>query len=139
MIPMIATKPFSYGSRRLLPGDEFEARTARDRKVLIAAKKAKDLDTRVPGRLPPPPQELVDKILGAAPSTLAAPVEPPQTPRDPLDHDGDGRKGGSSTADGDPDELKRLRQDYEAHLGKKPFYGWDAETLRSKIAEATRA
>jgi hypothetical protein len=28
-----------------------------------------------------------------------------------------------------------LRQEYQAKFGKKPFNGWDAATLREKIAE----
>lgn len=33
-------------------------------------------------------------------------------------------------------ELAAARADYEAKLGKKPFMGWDAATLRAKIAGA---
>lgn len=33
-------------------------------------------------------------------------------------------------------ELASARADYEAKLGKKPFMGWDAKTLREKIAAA---
>lgn len=35
-----------------------------------------------------------------------------------------------------PDELSALREQYQAVLGKRPFMGWDADTLRGKIAEA---
>lgn len=35
-----------------------------------------------------------------------------------------------------PDELADLRERYQAVLGKRPFMGWDADTLRGKIAEA---
>ena len=34
------------------------------------------------------------------------------------------------------DERVALRAEYEAKLGKKPFGGWDADTLREKIAAA---
>ncbi|KFI30968.1 membrane protein [Haematobacter missouriensis] len=34
------------------------------------------------------------------------------------------------------DELPQLRAEYLAVIGKKPFYGWDADTLKAKIAEA---
>lgn len=34
-----------------------------------------------------------------------------------------------------PDELTLLRDEYQAVLGKKPFHGWDADTLRTKIAD----
>lgn len=35
-----------------------------------------------------------------------------------------------------PDELAELRAEYTEKLGKRPFHGWDADTLREKIAEA---
>lgn len=53
---------------------------------------------------------------------------------DPLDHDGDGRKGGAKPPAGD--DIAALREAYEAKLGKRPFMGWDADTLKTKIAEA---
>ena len=60
-----------------------------------------------------------------------------ETPRrvqiDPLDHDGDGRKGGSPKIESSQ-ELIALRDEYERALGKKPFSGWDADTLRAKIS-----
>lgn len=34
------------------------------------------------------------------------------------------------------DEMRALREAYEEALGKRPFMGWDAETLREKIAAA---
>lgn len=54
----------------------------------------------------------------------------------PLDHDGDGEPGGSVPAEGDPEELAALRADYQQALGKRPYYGWDADELRRRIAEA---
>lgn len=36
------------------------------------------------------------------------------------------------------DERPALRQQYHQALGKKPFAGWDADTLRAKIAEANK-
>lgn len=56
---------------------------------------------------------------------------------DPLDHDGDGKKGGSSKPPAS-DELKALRAEYAEKFGKKPFGGWDVDTLRAKIAEAPK-
>lgn len=52
-----------------------------------------------------------------------------------LDHDGDGKPGGS-TSGGDGDDMKALRQEYQEVVGKKAFAGWDADTLRAKMAEA---
>lgn len=34
------------------------------------------------------------------------------------------------------DELVALRAQYQDVVGKRPFHGWDAETIRQKIAEA---
>lgn len=34
------------------------------------------------------------------------------------------------------DELTALRAQYLDVVGKKPFHGWDAATLKTKIAEA---
>jgi len=68
--------------------------------------------------LPPPPQKLVNT------------VGKPQ-----LDHDGDGRPGGS-TAPEQTDDLRALRDEYRVVVGKKPFPGWDAKTLNEKIAAA---
>ncbi len=34
------------------------------------------------------------------------------------------------------DELRDLRAEYQRVIGKRAFNGWDAETLRSKIADA---
>lgn len=34
------------------------------------------------------------------------------------------------------DDMAELRVEYERVIGKKPFMGWDADTLRQKITEA---
>ena len=36
----------------------------------------------------------------------------------------------------DDDEITALRAEYQDVVGKKAFHGWDAGTLRDKIAEA---
>lgn len=36
----------------------------------------------------------------------------------------------------DDDALTALRAQYQDVVGKRPFHGWDAETLLEKIAEA---
>ena len=36
----------------------------------------------------------------------------------------------------DDDEITALRAEYQDVVGKKAFHGWDAGTLREKIAEA---
>lgn len=44
--------------------------------------------------------------------------------------------GPESAVPGSGDDIAALRAEYEAKLGKKPFMGWDAETLNAKITEA---
>ncbi len=58
-----------------------------------------------------------------------------QAPKiNPLDHDGDGRPGGSVAQRGADIAAVRLR--YTEIVGKRPFNGWDIPTLEAKIAEA---
>lgn len=52
---------------------------------------------------------------------------------DPLDHDGDGEKGGSTSA---IDDLKALRVAYQAKLGKRPFPAWDTAELNRRMEAA---
>jgi hypothetical protein len=52
-----------------------------------------------------------------------------------LDHDDDGKAGGSiSASDAAADEVKALRAEYQAKMGKKPFPGWDAAELKRRMA-----
>ncbi|MBN8292826.1 hypothetical protein JI664_12700 [Rhodobacter sp. NTK016B] len=34
------------------------------------------------------------------------------------------------------DDIASVREEYERVVGKRPFMGWDIETLRAKMAEA---
>ncbi len=36
------------------------------------------------------------------------------------------------------DDLTSVRAEYEAKMGKKPYHGWDVETLRAKMAETEK-
>lgn len=54
-----ATKEFRYSTRRLLPGDVFEA-SSRDARLLLAVRKAEVV--REPAIVPPPPPEVAAKI-----------------------------------------------------------------------------
>lgn len=58
-------------------------------------------------------------IEQARPVETPAPIPTPAPPADPA-----------------ADELKAAREAYEAAIGRKPFHGWSAEVLRTKIAEA---
>ncbi|MCH2220010.1 MAG: hypothetical protein MK097_06765 [Dechloromonas sp.] len=53
---------------------------------------------------------------------------------DPLDHDDDGKAGGSKAQTGD--DVAALRAEYKARTGKNPFPGWNADVLRERIASA---
>lgn len=50
----------------------------------------------------------------------------------PLDHDGNQKKGGAVVP---PSELSVLRKQYKAKFGNGPSPKWDADTLRTKLAE----
>lgn len=63
-----------------------------------------------------------------------ATLEKPTKTKPQLDHDRNGEPGGSKTATGD--DIAALRAEYQAKFDKRPFNGWDADTLREKIAEA---
>jgi hypothetical protein len=98
-----ALRPMTYATRRLLPGDVFEAKSRRDHRVLLATRKVEAM--REPASVPPPPPAVAKKIAEA--------VAPP--------------------AD---DDLSALRAEYERAVGRRPFMGWDAATLREKMAAA---
>ena len=63
-------------------------------------------------------------------------TETGEKPADPLDHDGDGEKGGSLSVDGDKDVMSKLRADYQEIVGKRAFPGWDAAELQKRIDAA---
>jgi hypothetical protein len=112
MPKLIATKALTYATRRLLPGDEFVARN-RDARVLVAIRKAK-------------PGEGV---------VIDDPKKKSAKRRHPLDHDANGKKGGSKVADGDKEALATLRATYKEVVGKNAFNGWDATELQKRIGD----
>jgi hypothetical protein len=59
---LVALKPLTYNTRRLLPGDSFEARKPSDARVLIAVKKARAAQSRPTTSVPPPPRHVAEKI-----------------------------------------------------------------------------
>lgn len=113
---LIATKSMRYATRRLQAGDVFEAKP-RDARLLIAVKKARA--ERAPGKIAPPPAELVKKAAK----------------RDPFDHDNNGAPGGS-TSGGSGEDMTALRKEYTEKMGKRAFPGWDAAELRRRMAAA---
>lgn len=120
---LIATKPFTYATRRLKPGDSFEPRNRADRRLLLALKRADPADgdgeAEVPrARTPsqPAPVQTASPSPSPSPTPAPAPAPPPQPAA--------------------VDERVDLRKQYQKKTGNKPFAGWDAETLRKKIAAA---
>lgn len=57
------------------------------------------------------------------------------TVRPQLDHDRDGKAGGSVAAQGE--DMTALRAEYQAKFGRRAFNGWGADVLRDKIAAAS--
>ena len=49
-----------------------------------------------------------------------------------LDHDKNGKPGGSTTPE-PTDDMAKLRAEYTDLFGKRPFNGWDAAELQAKI------
>lgn len=62
-------------------------------------------------------------------------LEPGAIHPHPLDHDGDGRKGGSKPAD-DSEEMQKLRTKYQEVVGKRAYHSWGAAELQRRIDEA---
>jgi len=122
-VKLKAVKGLTYNTRRLLPGDVFDA-SPRDARLLLAIRKAEAM--REPVELPPPPPAVAEKIAATfvPPTPPNDPNPPPIPPNDP------------NPPTPPPDYLAALRAEYEAALGKRPFMGWDAATLREKIAAA---
>lgn len=105
---LIATKPLRYATRHLVPGEHFMAKSDRDARILVAIGKAKRSTARAPVKLPPPPDVVLTKVS----ATTAIRKE------------------------AIPDDRASLRAEYKNIFGKSPFMGWDADTLREKIASA---
>lgn len=63
---LVATKPLKYGTRRLLPGDVFEAKK-KDAKLLVAIKKARPTtgEGRVATALKKPPASLASAVTAS--------------------------------------------------------------------------
>lgn len=65
-VNLIATRDFSYRTRRLKAGDDILDVPEREARILIAIKKAQY--GRVPGRVAPPPPEVQQRIGTATPT-----------------------------------------------------------------------
>mgnify|MGYP001262317926 CR=1 FL=1 len=59
--------------------------------------------------------------------------------RDPLDHDGDGRKGGSKPASEADDHAHKLRAEFKELTGKDADGRWKADRIQAEIDKALEA
>jgi hypothetical protein len=103
-----------YRTRRLKAGDEFFVSEVMAGLMVNGLKKA--TRTRPTANVPPPPAALRSRLSQ-------------------LDHDGNGKPGGSAGA---ADHMRALREEYTRVVGKRPFSGWDEATLREKMAAAQK-
>jgi len=103
MRELTALRPLVYATRRLKPGEDFTTKTDRDARILIAVGRAKA--RRVPGKIAPPPADVVQKVVQSNPPDNAA------------------------------EDLSKLRSEYQELIGKRPFMGWDAAELQRRIDE----
>lgn len=55
---------------------------------------------------------------------------------DPLDHDGNGKKGGSKPASSGDEVIQGLRAEYTELTGKKPHHLWKQDRLQAEIDKA---
>lgn len=83
---------------------------------------------------------LVDNAAAEAQQLAEWGAEKPRpTPRNallsPLDHDKDGKPGGSLAGAGD--DIATLRSTYKDKVGKRAFPGWSAEVIRERLAKAS--
>lgn len=126
---MIATKAFTYATRRLQPGEPFSA-SDRDGRLLFAAKKAKYGSPRAEVDLAAPDAGSAAAI-GKAVESGAVPAAAGGTVEGGSAVVGE-RATGSELAP--PSELAQLRKEAKV-LGLRVSPGWNADKLREKIAE----
>lgn len=133
-VKLKAVKGLTYNTRRLLPGDVFEARP-RDARVLLATRKVQAV--REPVDLAPPPPAVAEKIAAAAAPPSAPPAPAPEAP--PADATvGAMTTGQMPNAAAPSSDLAAARTEYERVSGKKAFNGWDVATLQAKTAAVAK-
>lgn len=72
---LVATKSFTYNTRRLQAGDHFDTKTERDGILLIAVRKARSGEPREEQKVPEPKKELLDKLATGGVFPAPKPVE----------------------------------------------------------------
>lgn len=141
---LIANRRMRYGTRRLQPGEAFEAND-RDARLLLRIKRASEAP-RPPVEIPPIPKTLVEKLSTPAVPTPTTPVAPPggrpwESPpmppvAPPTVHS---LPGETISGAAQPDtvvapDLQLARADYLAAKGKKPDSRWGVNRIRAELA-----
>jgi hypothetical protein len=119
-----------YTTRHLLPGDVFELANDKNGRLLSRVYQSRRVavELREPVAVPAPPPAIAEKIKAAV-----VPPTPPDDPNPPPTPPNDPNPPTPPSAD---DDLAALRAEYEKAVGRRPFMGWDAVTLREKMAAA---
>lgn len=124
MVDMIATKRLRYGTRRMKPGEAFEAHRGNAKKLVAIGKARYATRDMVAADTP--------AVREVEPQGGYRRYEPVDPRRNTID---DTHRPAEALADAtDTDERPALRAEYEAKFGKRAFPGWSAETLREKLA-----
>lgn len=137
---LIAQRAFRYRGRALVAGQPFSATRSHGR-LLVALGRA------TVGTYEAPQPQPKSRARPAAAPAPDAPVDTRSTPDQhgvndkidsssrphPLDHDRDGRPGGS-IAPAPADMMRALREEYFRLIGKRAFTGWPEDELRRRIA-----
>lgn len=112
---MIALKNFTYNTRRLKAGDEFQVDGTMGRALSAV------------GRAELKPNSIIEAVSQPK-SEFKIPPPPVVTPQPAAN-------APETVEDDDADDMKELRAEYLKVVGKRPFPGWDEAELRRRMAE----
>ncbi len=126
---LVALRSLSYDTRRLLPGDQFEATPAHGR-LLVAVKKARLV--REVGTVAPPPAAVKQKAAQMPVGGGRLPFNPPPMKTTAEGFDEAMANPRSISAD---DGMQAMRAAYQDKFGRRPDMRWSIDTLREKLAE----
>ena len=129
MRELIAKTRLLYAGRRREAGDAFTASPAHAR-LLVKTGRAVFADHARPrADLPPIPETLRNRALaGKEPAVPTREVAA-------LETQANAASAPEAAASAEAEELEQARADYREIFGRKPYHGWDAATVREKIAE----
>jgi hypothetical protein len=131
-----ASKSMTYATRRLKAGDLFTPRNRSDARVLVALGRAERVvDGEAVGHMARPHSKAHSHRPAPTPAPTPAPAPTPTPTPAPAPAPTPAPTPAPATAPaGGHDDVADLRKQYEAKFHKKPFNGWDAATLREKLA-----